>query len=1335
MVKFIEMLDTKVPFEMKQRGTDYIYTFLVRDRPFTVILGYDDDLEIESAADLFGVDEESLSSVSYIPQYTLVFRDEEDSMGITGKGDAPLIFSGVASCVRDFFQHERDPLILGFGAKEPSRARLYDHFAKLLSKTLHAPLSDYETGAEDKVYYLLCNLSQIKESAMKKTMNLSQYHRYVETVWKQEEEKARKLQKNGKLLVDSSSFYPYILKQVTKILEDVSIEDFNKFPYTQTPMNSEDYKDTVNTYPVEDKGIRKQSDDAQNITSDAVAEIEADREEEKDDQEIEDLSHDGEDLKESTPRDVARILVSYGWDGRDARGTAEDAFIEHPNFAKERPEEIADFLDKERSEDPGFRESVEFQEGTYRIYYSTEDGNASFDIDATSAADAVSKAEKEFARHGNPEGAEVEDVEYIGSQAAAFKGGEFQESFEFYADSWIRDAYVEDEMSAEECVKQLQLEGLPKESAIEVVKGWAAELPSDVPETYFDDYDRIENEENRKMYGDFNEEIVSAGKNVFEWRNNSNYRKAKAYGLLQDFMFEFTFTLVADGSTTWPIDWRELRDSGVTCALKVTIDQLNNYDDARPKITPDVLEIQPSLFSDLNTLFKAIVKSYHSKFGKSHYQYAVITANTKSIRRNDFFKDAFKSLPAGWTRDEILENRMNTASNHNSQLKYFLFKNSGGPKLKVKESVEKVDENLVVSDLIDSNVFSDNQIGYVRQAQGIARSGKARNVEAIEKILGKAPLAKTILTDILFGEDFKIESNILQEANLTSKDLSEDEKAYLDAAEELVRDGKAISGKDIVDVLGPGPLGEDWINEYFFAPELQMTDNANTPIQESSSELRVGDIVRYRGRSAEIVGFGDPEQSVGSSENSDQVEIRFNDGTEIVVPERTITVAVQGKPASDVSTSFSSGPKKKVTYDDVARALTNDFRVEIRRSDDGRRYLVVRQVPNEKVLKMWKTVTSLGVSKNDVLNVDEYVPNVGWCTNFAFTLVHGTGYTPEVQNEVVPGSDLLESMKMTMMEFGPLAGPQIGSAPRPEDPTDTIPWPKEIRTDEVDWPDGKPEDDELYEARKTAAELRRLATQKFSDTSHGAVNCLLSMANANIKLDNIKAAYPDPQVEGVWEILFKKPLRDGSTKAIVYMAGYREPYGNIRVENDFETGTEYDDLDEDADGGNSVGTTAAGLDANGAIPADAGHNWKKDAKAQGLTEATVSAVMKALLSSPDPKKNGMIRSPEEAVRYAGIITRDDKTPFQSKGELATTIYQRVADYKKANPDSRVSFDPRAREILGLSKEQQEALAAIVKNDSAAWDQAQVKGKDLSVDKLVQLYLSILRQQVLSYSKA
>ena len=46
-------------------------------------------------------------------------------------------------------------------------------------------------------------------------------------------------------------------------------------------------------------------------------------------------------------------------------------------------------------------------------------------------------------------------------------------------------------------------------------------------------------------------------------------------------------------------------------------------------------------------------------------------------------------------------------------------------------------------------------------------------------------------------------------------------------------------------------------------------------------------------------------------------------------------------------------------------------------------------------------------------------------------------------------------------------------------------------------------------------------------------------------------ARPDPTVYGVWEV--KHPKNDDGHRSIVYLAGYKDPWGKTREHNDWET--------------------------------------------------------------------------------------------------------------------------------------------------------------------------------------
>ena len=70
----------------------------------------------------------------------------------------------------------------------------------------------------------------------------------------------------------------------------------------------------------------------------------------------------------------------------------------------------------------------------------------------------------------------------------------------------------------------------------------------------------------------------------------------------------------------------------------------------------------------------------------------------------------------------------------------------------------------------------------------------------------------------------------------------------------------------------------------------------------------------------------------------------------------------------------------------------------------------------------------------------------------------------------------------------------------------------------------------------------------FPDTANGAIDYLKK--NATIEMKGAKA-FADPQVDGVWKVTH--PHDEKYEYSIVYLKGYREPLGNIRRENDFES--------------------------------------------------------------------------------------------------------------------------------------------------------------------------------------
>jgi hypothetical protein len=68
---------------------------------------------------------------------------------------------------------------------------------------------------------------------------------------------------------------------------------------------------------------------------------------------------------------------------------------------------------------------------------------------------------------------------------------------------------------------------------------------------------------------------------------------------------------------------------------------------------------------------------------------------------------------------------------------------------------------------------------------------------------------------------------------------------------------------------------------------------------------------------------------------------------------------------------------------------------------------------------------------------------------------------------------------------------------------------------------------------------------KYPDTREGAIEYLRD--ESTLDLSGEITAKPDPSVQGVWRIVTQDHMY-----ATVYLAGYRESFGNIREHNDFE---------------------------------------------------------------------------------------------------------------------------------------------------------------------------------------
>ena len=66
------------------------------------------------------------------------------------------------------------------------------------------------------------------------------------------------------------------------------------------------------------------------------------------------------------------------------------------------------------------------------------------------------------------------------------------------------------------------------------------------------------------------------------------------------------------------------------------------------------------------------------------------------------------------------------------------------------------------------------------------------------------------------------------------------------------------------------------------------------------------------------------------------------------------------------------------------------------------------------------------------------------------------------------------------------------------------------------------------------------------DTRHGALAYLREASSLDLRPTNIRSVTADPAVEGVWEVMLS------DTQVIVYLQGFKDPWGKVRVESDFE---------------------------------------------------------------------------------------------------------------------------------------------------------------------------------------
>jgi hypothetical protein len=86
-----------------------------------------------------------------------MFVDSEGEISINNSGNAPLVFSTVFKCIRDFVtEYSFD--VLMFSANEPSRRKLYDTMVRVLSKKYNFYNFAVETDGEKE--YFVVNKTQ-----------------------------------------------------------------------------------------------------------------------------------------------------------------------------------------------------------------------------------------------------------------------------------------------------------------------------------------------------------------------------------------------------------------------------------------------------------------------------------------------------------------------------------------------------------------------------------------------------------------------------------------------------------------------------------------------------------------------------------------------------------------------------------------------------------------------------------------------------------------------------------------------------------------------------------------------------------------------------------------------------------------------------------------------------------------------------------------------------------------------------------------------------------------------------------------------------------------------
>lgn len=80
-----------------------------------------------------------------------------------------------------------------------------------------------------------------------------------------------------------------------------------------------------------------------------------------------------------------------------------------------------------------------------------------------------------------------------------------------------------------------------------------------------------------------------------------------------------------------------------------------------------------------------------------------------------------------------------------------------------------------------------------------------------------------------------------------------------------------------------------------------------------------------------------------------------------------------------------------------------------------------------------------------------------------------------------------------------------------------------------------------------------MSTTVYPDTADGFLAMLNADSMLTLRRADCRVIEADPQVAGVWRLELLKP-QHGVVEVIGYLAGYPDPFGRTRTDNDFEKG-------------------------------------------------------------------------------------------------------------------------------------------------------------------------------------